>query len=80
MENSETVQSLNNQISYPDGKMFYILGQGYTSKLMQRLYSLGWMVWSGIGEERILKDDKGRKVTSGNSWPELLKNTAIAMR
>jgi len=69
----------NKGISYEDGKIYWELNKGYTSKLMNNLYSHGWKVVKS-GQLRQLKDSKGHTVTTGLTWPELLKNTAIVMR
>jgi len=77
--NQLRMNEINDQISYPDGKIYWDNGKGYTSKLIQNLYKNGYRA-SVSGCVHYLYDDKGNKVTTAFSWPGLLLNTAIVMR
>ena len=63
---------------YEDGKILNTQG-GYTSKLMQRLYTHGYR--AGVsGVVHTLYDDKGVKVCAAYSWLSLLMLTAKVLK
>jgi len=73
------VQIYNEQINFEEGKIYFAPGKGYTSKLMERLYSMGYRATTA-GIMHYLNDEKGHKVTTAYSWEGLLLQTAILMR
>lgn len=73
------IDEINKSISYQEGKIYHELNKGLTSKTMQYLKQCGYTTIVE-GKLHILKDEKGHKVTTGLTWSELLRNTAIVMR
>lgn len=73
------IDKLNENISYPDGKIYFSANKGHTSILIQNLYKHGWRVGSS-GCVYTLYDNNNHKVTSAYSWEQLLQNAAIQMR
>lgn len=73
------LNAINSQISYADGQIYWEWNKGYTSKLIKRLYSLGYYAVQS-GAIHILKDRQGNEITSGFSWTDLLLRVARTMR
>jgi len=74
-----TIENLNKEIPYEDGKIYWEANKGYTSNTMKYLYKCGYYVTIS-GCIHTLYDMEYKKVTFGYSWEDLLFNTAIAMR
>jgi len=69
----QEIEKFNNS-TYEDAKIFNT-NSGYTSKLIQRLYSFGYR--AGVsGCVHTLYDDRGIKVCTAYSWPSLLMTAA----
>jgi len=73
-----TIEELNDQITYEEGKIYQVEGIGYTSALMKRLLSIGWEI--SYNEEFILLDPAKNKVVKAKNFNQLLFKTAQAMR
>ena len=76
----DQIKEINKNVSYNEGKIFFSLNIGYTSLLMKKLQESYNYKTVKQGTIHILYDNKGRKVTRGCTWVELLYNTSIVMR
>jgi len=72
------IEKLNEQISYPNGKIIWEANKGYTSETMQYLHKCGYRATTS-GAMHYLYDSEGNKVTSAYSWVGLLFETAKIM-
>lgn len=77
--NEIRINEINKEIGYPEGHIYWNWCKGYTSKLIQRLYKVGYYAVKS-GAIYIFKDKEGKEVTTGYSWEGMLKNVAILMR
>lgn len=75
-----TIEQLNDQITYEEGKIYQVEGIGYTSTLMKRLLSIGWEISCNEKWEYILLDPMKNKVVKDKNFNRLLFKTAQAMR
>jgi len=75
-----TIEQINDQITYAEGKIYQVEGIGYTSALMKRLLSIGWEISCNEKWEYILLDPAKNKVVRDKNFNQLLFKTAQAMR
>jgi len=73
--NELELKKWNEKISYEEGKIYYSEGNGYTSKLIQRLHKQGYTSIKE-GSVHCLKDKDYKEVCTGTSWVTYLYNVA----
>ena len=59
------VDKLNEGISYPEGKIFWINGHGWSSKLWQSLWADGWRSFKSPAGIYSAKDSVGNIISQG---------------
>jgi hypothetical protein len=72
------IESMNKEIDYQTGKIFWQPNKGYTSLLIQNLYDIGYRA-STSGIMHYLNDNEGIKVCESYSWEGLLLEAAKTM-
>jgi len=72
------IENMNKQITYNDGKIFWNVNKGYTSKTMQYLYQCGYTATKS-GIMHYLNDSEGNRIATAYSWEGLLLETAKIM-
>ena len=78
--NRTIIEQLNKGV-YAEGCVYWDFNKGWTSRLWQKLYNLGWRSVRSPAGFKSFRDNKGKTIETGHlSWPYALNFLAKLMR